>query len=61
MTRQLFLFAVCLFPTILFAQDNNTAPKETSDLKSIFTGKDLDGWDGDPTLWSVKDGVIHGE
>jgi hypothetical protein len=19
------------------------------------------GWDGDPTLWSVKDGVIHGE
>jgi hypothetical protein len=28
---------------------------------SIFDGKTLDGWDGDPRLWSVKDGVIHGE
>jgi len=27
----------------------------------IFNGKDLTGWDGDPRLWSVKDGVIHGE
>lgn len=37
------------------------APPESSDLKPIFNGKDLDGWDGDPRLWSVKDGVIHGE
>jgi len=28
---------------------------------SVFNGKDLTGWDGDPRLWSVKDGVIHGE
>ncbi len=27
----------------------------------IFNGKDLAGWDGDPTFWSVQDGVIHGE
>jgi len=27
----------------------------------IFNGKDLTGWDGDPRLWSVKDGVIRGE
>ncbi len=27
----------------------------------LFNGKDLTGWDGDPRLWSVKDGVIHGE
>ncbi|MDB5345842.1 MAG: hypothetical protein JWP89_4219 [Schlesneria sp.] len=27
----------------------------------IFNGKDLTGWDGDPRLWSVKDGAIHGE
>ena len=37
------------------------APAEPSDLKAIFNGDDLDGWDGDPRLWSVKDGVIHGE
>ncbi len=28
---------------------------------SLFNGKDLSGWDGDTRLWSVKDGVIHGE
>jgi len=28
---------------------------------ALFNGKDLAGWDGDPRLWSVKDGVIHGE
>jgi hypothetical protein len=37
------------------------APPESPDLKPIFNGKDLTGWDGDPRLWSVKDGVIHGE
>ncbi len=30
-------------------------------MKSLFNGTDLTGWDGDPRLWSVKDGVIHGE
>jgi hypothetical protein len=29
--------------------------------KSLFNGKDLTGWDGNMELWSVKDGVIHGE
>ena len=28
---------------------------------TIFNGKDLTGWDAPPGLWSVKDGVIHGE
>jgi len=27
----------------------------------IFNGKDLTGWDGNPDLWSVKEGAIHGE
>jgi 3-keto-disaccharide hydrolase len=26
----------------------------------LFNGKNLDGWDGDPRLWSVKNGVIVG-
>src|SRR5215467_5865264 len=26
----------------------------------LFNGKNLDGWDGDPRLWSVKDGMIVG-
>jgi hypothetical protein len=44
------------------AQDTvTTAPPESAEMKSIFNGKDLSGWNGDPRLWSVKDGVIHGE
>jgi hypothetical protein len=27
----------------------------------IFNGKDLTGWDGKPSMWSVKDGCIRGE
>jgi len=38
-----------------------TAPKESEGMESLFNGKDLTGWDGDSTLWSVRDGVIRGE
>lgn len=37
-----------------------TAPPEPKDMKQLFT-KDLDGWDGNPKLWSFKDGVVRGE
>jgi hypothetical protein len=37
------------------------APAEPAGMKVLFNGKDLTGWDGDSRLWSVKDGVIHGE
>ena len=30
------------------------------DERNLFNGKDLSGWDGNPELWSVKDGVIIG-
>jgi len=29
--------------------------------QTIFNGKDLTGWEGDTTLWSVKDGCITGQ
>ena len=28
---------------------------------SLFNGKNLDGWDGNPELWSVEDGCITGK
>ena len=34
---------------------------EPSDMKPLFNGKDLTGWVGDSRLWSVRDGVVHGE
>jgi len=29
-------------------------------FESIHNGRDLDGWDGDPSIWSVEDGAITG-
>jgi len=36
-------------------------PAEPAGMERLFNGRDLAGWDGDPRLWSVRDGVIHGE
>lgn len=44
----------------LLAQETQ-APAEPAEMQSLFNGRDLAGWDGDPRLWSVRDGVIHGE
>ncbi len=30
-------------------------------VKDFFNGKDLTGWNGDPKLWSVEDGIIVGK
>ena len=30
-------------------------------FKQLFNGKDLTGWNGNPKLWSAKDGVIQGQ
>ena len=43
------------------AADAVKAPAEPDKMIALFNGKDLTGWDGDPRLWSVRDGAIHGE
>jgi len=43
------------------AQDEHQPPPAPASMKSIFNGTDLDQWDGDPSLWSVRDGAIRGE
>jgi hypothetical protein len=49
MKRLLLLVAVC--SVALFAEDG---------FRPLFNGKDLTGWDGNPKLWSVRDGMIVG-
>lgn len=34
--------------------------EDEAGFKSLFNGKDLSGWDGNPKFWSVKDGAITG-
>jgi hypothetical protein len=48
------------FPA-LAADGHQAAPAEPAGMKSIFNGKDLTGWDGDPKLWSVRDEALRGE
>ncbi len=62
MIRMLMSVAFASFTLLAVAAEGpQSAPSETPDMKRIFNGKDLSGWDGDPRLWSVKDGAIHGE
>src|ERR1700685_2113671 len=48
MKRMLLLLAFC---AAACAQDG---------FQPLFNGKNLDGWDGDPRFWSVRDGIIVG-
>lgn len=43
------------------AEPAATAVASSAGWRSLFNGRDLAGWDGDPRMWSVRDGVIHGE
>ena len=38
-----------------------TTSADEKGLKSIFDGKTLKGWNGDPKFWSVKDDAITGQ
>ena len=52
---------LCLGLLVVVANVSADGPQEPADMRQIFNGRDLGGWDGDSRLWSVKDGVIHGE
>lgn len=62
MVRMLATGSLLLATTFCFSEEVSlSAPDEPADMKVIFNGKDLMGWNGDPSMWSVRDGVIHGE
>lgn len=52
------VFAIFLNP--VFGQVTAKNGK-ASEADTLFNGKDLTGWDGDPKLWSVRDGAIVGQ
>lgn len=62
MVRCLIFAALVSLTAIAYAADAPvSAPAEPAEMQALFNGENLDGWDGDPRLWSVKEGVIHGE
>jgi len=56
-----FVVALTLISGLCSAGYADDAPAEPAGMKVLFNGTDLTGWNGNPDLWSVKDGVIHGE
>lgn len=59
--RILPVLAAASFLPWLWAIDASvTAEEAAAGFESLFNGRDLAGWDGDPSLWSVQDGVIVG-
>ncbi|TWU40836.1 3-keto-disaccharide hydrolase [Novipirellula artificiosorum] len=62
MFRLSLILPLGLFATVVLADEGlKLAPPDSTEFQSLFNGTDLSGWDGDPRLWSVKDGIIHGE
>ncbi len=49
------LIVLAMSPVPLSAQDAPAAGKQ------LFNGQNLDGWDGDPRFWRVKNGELIGE
>ena len=58
MFRSLALMSVSV---LLLLPATAARAEEEPGFKSLFNGKDLEGWDGDPKHWSVVDGVIRGD
>ncbi len=53
--------ACALGIALILATGASAGEPDVDGFVSIFDGKTLEGWDGNPNLWSVKDGAIHGE
>jgi putative heme-binding domain-containing protein len=52
------LSVLCLFGLVL---EMSSAEETKGEFKPLFNGKDLTGWDGNPALWSVREGMIVGQ
>jgi hypothetical protein len=57
----LFSIAVPLRPEEGSAPPKPTAPAEPEGMVPLLDGKGLSGWEGDPRLWSFKDGAVRAE
>lgn len=61
MRKVLSVVLAAAFGAVLSAGVACAAGADSDGFVNIFNGKDLTGWDGDPRLWSVVDGVIRGQ
>jgi len=57
----LAVFVIALTSILSATHADHHGPKPEPGFKSLFNGKDLTGWRGNPDLWSVQDGAITGQ
>lgn len=57
LTRTTFWLLAAMLTAMACCQGPTLRAQE---YQQLFNGKDLSGWDGNPDLWSVEDGVITG-
>ncbi len=55
------LVALVVAVVLLTGRSESAEPAATAGWQTLFNGTDLTGWNGDPAMWTVRDGVIHGE
>ncbi len=57
----LCLLLVVLMSGLMYSMVNAADTEKEEGFVSIFNGKDLTGWAGEKSLWSVQDGAIVGQ
>ena len=60
-TTRLFAFFCILFLTAATRAEDLKPSADATGFTPMFNGKDLAGWDGDPTFWKAENGMIVGE
>ena len=58
MRSRLTPLAALVFGAAILCGAANSKAADDDGFKPIFNGKNLDGWDGEPGVWSVQDSAI---
>ena len=61
MIRRLIMKRSVLFGLLLIALVGGQPVNAEDGFESVFDGKTLKGWEGNPKFWTVKDGAITGQ
>jgi len=51
----------CFIACLTSCKNKNASIAKEPTFQSIFNGKDLEGWFGDPNYWHVENGILIGE
>jgi hypothetical protein len=57
----IFIFLLMLFVLFSSCKSGKNTFNKSNEFYPIFNGKNLEGWSGNKTYWSVKNGILTGE